>query len=142
MESVCAVNAKTFEERVMRVHHIGLVCSSEENAERFYRGLLGCERTRSYPVPAELSKGLFDFDCTYPAHVYVKDDITVEVFVVEGGAATHPRIHHVGLEVEDMKTFLERCRSMQVQIMEVPKGEKIITMIKDFDGNMFEIKAV
>lgn len=124
----------------MKVQHVALVCRSEENSDRFYRDLLGLERTRSFTVPAELSRGLFGFDCSFEALTYLKDDINFEVFVVKEAVVTRPHLHHVGLEVEDRKKFLERCREMQVQIMEIPKGEKVITMIKDFDGNLFEIK--
>ncbi len=124
----------------MRIHHIALVCRSEENADRFYRDLLGFERTRSYTVPAELSSGLFGFDRGYVAITYQRSGMAFEVFVIEGGAICRPHVHHVGLEVEDQEGFLERCREMQVQIREVPKGGRIITMIRDFDGNLFEIK--
>lgn len=123
----------------MKVRHVALVCRSEENADRFYRDLLGLERTRSFPVPVELSRGLFGFDRSFLALTYLKDDMTFEIFVVEEAPVIRPYLHHVGLEVEDRERFLERCGQMQVEIMEVPKGEKIITMIKDFDGNVFEI---
>lgn len=124
----------------MRIHHIGLVCGSEEQAERFYHHLLGLERTRSYAVPAEVSRGLFGFDRTYRAYVYGKGGVTLEVFVVEGAPTIHPHLHHVGLEVEDLKGFLERCREMGVEVLEVAKEGKTVTMIRDFDGNLFEIK--
>lgn len=124
----------------MRIHHIALVCRSEENADRFYRVLLGLERTRSFTVPVELSRGLFGVDRTFQAITYLKDEMTAEVFVVEEAPAIIPHLHHVGLEVEDRKRFLDKCREMQVQIMETPKEGKVVTMIKDFDGNLFEIR--
>ncbi len=66
--------------------------------------------------------------------------MTIEVFVVQEAPAIIPYLHHVGLEVEDQEGFLERCREMQVQIMETPKEGRVVTMIKDFDGNLFEIR--
>ena len=124
----------------MHVHHVGIVCRLEENADRFYRDLLGLERIRSYRVSSELSRGLFGFNRSFQAFTYLKDDMNFEIFVVEEAVVTRPHLHHVGLEVEHLKKFLDRCKEMQVEIMEVPKGAKIITMIKDFDGNLFEIK--
>jgi len=124
----------------MRVHHIALVCRSEKNADRFYRDLLGLEKTRSYTVSEALSKGLFGFDCVYQALVYSRNDVTFEVFVVEDARKVHPRLDHVGLEVEDQKRFLNKCGEMQVQVIEAPKEGRVITMVKDFDGNLFEIK--
>jgi catechol 2,3-dioxygenase-like lactoylglutathione lyase family enzyme len=124
----------------MRIHHVGVVCRSEEDADRFYRDLLGLEKIRSFFVSVALSQGLFGLDRGFPAHTYGKGDLAVEVFVIEEGAVTHPHLHHTGLEVDDLKTFLQKCRDLGVQIMEVAKKEKIVTMIKDFDGNLFEIK--
>jgi catechol 2,3-dioxygenase-like lactoylglutathione lyase family enzyme len=126
----------------MRIHHIAVVCTSEENADRFYQSLLGLERIRSYSVSAELSNGLFGFERGFQACTYVKGNMNVEVFVIEKSAVTPPSFHHVALEVDDLEVFLKRCREMKVQILQVPKGDKIITMIKDFDGNIFEIKAM
>ncbi len=124
----------------MKVHHIALVCQSEENADRFYQDILGLERIRSFTVSAELSKGCFGFDQSYQAMTYVRDEMNFEVFVIDKPTVIHPRLHHVGLEVEDLRGFLDKCREMQVEIAEVSKGEGVITMIKDFDGNVFEIK--
>lgn len=124
----------------MKIHHVALVSRSEENSDRFYRGLLGFEKIRSFTVSAELAGGFFGYDSSLRAMTYVKGEVTFEVFVVKEGATIHPRLHHVGLEVEGRGRFLEKCREMQVEIMEIPKEERIITMIKDFDGNLFEIK--
>jgi catechol 2,3-dioxygenase-like lactoylglutathione lyase family enzyme len=124
----------------MRIHHVGLVCKTQESADRFYGDLLGLERTRSFPVSTDLSGGLFGFDQGFQAINYVKGDLTFEIFVVQDRAVVHPQLHHLSLEVEDLKGFLERCRRMGVQIIEVPKQGKIITMIKDFDGNLFEMR--
>ena len=52
------------------------------------------------------------------------------------------RIDHVCLEVDSLEAFLEACRKMEVEIVQVPKGDAMITFIKDDDGNLFEIKNV
>jgi catechol 2,3-dioxygenase-like lactoylglutathione lyase family enzyme len=124
----------------MKVHHIAVVCQSEENADRFYRDLLGLERIRTFVVSAELSGGCFDFDQSYEARTYVRNGMTFEVFVVKNVPAIHLHLHHVGLEVEDHQGFIAKCREMGVEVRQVPKEDKMITMIKDYDGNLFEIK--
>ncbi|NIO04379.1 MAG: hypothetical protein GTN74_07100 [Proteobacteria bacterium] len=124
----------------MKIHHIALVCRSEESSDRFYQDLLGFEKIRSSIVSEELSRGFFGFDSSFRAMTYTKDRMTFEVFVIEEAVGMGPRFNHVGFEVEDRAKFLEKCREMHVEIVEIPKGERIITMIKDFDGNLFEIK--
>ena len=44
------------------------------------------------------------------------------------------------LEVADLESFLEKCRSLKVDVARIPKGDKILTFIRDFDGNLFELK--
>ncbi|MBW2058548.1 MAG: VOC family protein [Deltaproteobacteria bacterium] len=124
----------------MKLQHVALVSRSEESAQRFYGDLLGLERTRSFHVSADLSKGLFDSELHFEALTYLKGEMHFEIFLIGEGQWTPPRFHHIGLEVEDLEGFLKRCREKDVQVMEVPKGNKTVTMIKDFDGNLFEIR--
>jgi hypothetical protein len=43
--------------------------------------------------------------------------------------------------MENLETFLEKRRSMEINILQVPKGDTRITFIKDDDGNLFEVKS-
>ena len=124
----------------MRIHHVALMCRSEEAADRFYGGLLGLERIRSFMVSSELARGLFGFGHSVQTLTYVKDDMCFEVFVVDETHPPSPRLCHVALAVEDQKGFLEQCKELQVRIVEVSTKEKSVTMIEDYDGNLFEIK--
>ena len=123
----------------MRIHHVALVCGSEENADRFYVDLLGFEQTRSFLVPADLAGGLFGYEERIQTLTYLKDDMCFEIFVVNGAHASSP-LSHVALAVENKREFLKKCERFQIRIVEVSKGEKTVTMIRDFDGNLFEIK--
>ena len=48
---------------------------------------------------------------------------------------------HVCFKVESLEEFLEKCRRSNVEIIRVPKGDYLVTFIKDFDGNLFELKG-
>jgi len=52
-----------------------------------------------------------------------------------------PKIAHTCLEVDNFEVFLENCSRLNVDVARIPKGDKILTFIRDFDGNLFEIKA-
>jgi catechol 2,3-dioxygenase-like lactoylglutathione lyase family enzyme len=124
----------------MRIHHIALISGSEVKADRFYGELLGLEKIRSSTIESALSRGLFGFDRSFRALMYRKDDVSFEVFVVEEPVEIRPRLCHVAIEVDNQAQFLETCRTMVVQIIQVPKEERMVTMIQDFDGNLFELK--
>jgi catechol 2,3-dioxygenase-like lactoylglutathione lyase family enzyme len=111
-----------------------------ESADRFYGHLLGLERIRSFMIPSELSRDLFGFDHRLQALTYLKNDMCFEVFVVDEPHPPSPPLCHVALVVEDQKGFLERCDRVQVRVIKVSRGGKSVTMIKDYDGNLFEIK--
>ena len=51
------------------------------------------------------------------------------------------RIEHVCLKVDDLEAFLEKCRTLQVKIVQVPKENNLLTFILDDDANLFEIKS-
>lgn len=50
------------------------------------------------------------------------------------------RIEHVCLEIDDHDAFMKRCQTFEVKIIQVPKEDKILTFILDYDNNLFEIK--
>ena len=124
----------------MKVSHLGLACRSEESADRFYEKFLGMKKLDWKTVPASLAGAFFGIPSDLAVLNYVRDDVNFEVFLHEGErpAAAHPA--HICLEVEDLEAFLERARAMGVPVIRAPKGDRWITFIRDFDGNLFEVK--
>ena len=43
--------------------------------------------------------------------------------------------------IEDCDGFLARCEGHDVEIIRVPKGTSVLTFIRDYDGNLYEIKS-
>jgi len=124
----------------MKVRHYGLACRSEETAERFYENFLGLKKSERTTVPAALSGAFFGIPCDLAVLNFVGDEVRFEVFIHEGGRPAAGDPTHICLEVEDLEAFLERCRAMGVPVIRAPRGERWITFVQDFDGNLFEIK--
>jgi catechol 2,3-dioxygenase-like lactoylglutathione lyase family enzyme len=120
--------------------HIGLVCSSENNSDKFYQGLLGLEKKEAKILPRMLSKKIFDIDAEYKIINYVGSEVHFEIFLGKQDAATVTRIEHICLEVDNISGFLKKCHTMDIHTLQIPKGDDFITFITDFDGNLFEIK--
>jgi catechol 2,3-dioxygenase-like lactoylglutathione lyase family enzyme len=135
------VSVESGREITMKVSHLGLACRSEESAERFYEKFLGMKKLDRKTVPASLAGAFFGIPSDLAVLNYVRDDVYFEVFLHEGErpAAGYPA--HVCLEVGDLEAFLERARAMEVSVVRAPKGDRWITFIRDFDGNLFEIKG-
>jgi len=125
----------------MILRHLALTCSSEEKSDKFYKSLLGLQKSAPKTIPPALSKALFDINSELEIINYHNEYLHFEIFFAGHIKSSVRRIEHVCLEVDDLATFLEKCRTLQVKIVQVPKEDKLLTFISDDDGNLFEIKS-
>jgi catechol 2,3-dioxygenase-like lactoylglutathione lyase family enzyme len=125
----------------MILKHVALVCGSEENSDKFYEQLLGLAKINSKILPRALSRQIFDLDSELQIINYADDTIHFEIFINSKESIDAKRIEHVCLEIEDMEAFIKKCHALEAEILQIQKGDKLLLFIKDFDGNLFEIKA-
>ncbi len=124
----------------MQLKHIAQVSSTEENADRIYRNVLGLKKISEKMLPASLASDIFNVNAELKIVNYANDALHFEVFISEPRHIKSDTIGHVCLEVENLEAFLERCRQNEIEVIQVPKGDALITFIKDVDGSLFEIK--
>jgi len=125
----------------MDLLHVGLTCSSEEKADRFYEGLLGFKKLDPEFIPKEMSAAIFGLDAKVKKIYYAGESFRFEIFVYCNGNDHSRLFDHVCFEVKNLEEFLGKCRRSDIDIIRVPKGDYLVTFIKDFDGNLFEIKG-
>lgn len=125
----------------MRLQHAGIACSHEDNADKFYKDLLGLKKSEPKTLPSDLAKAIFNFDAELQIINYLDENIHFEIFIAGGAKGGSGKINHLCLEVSDLAVFVEKCRRRSVDVTQIPKGDKILTFIRDFDGNLFEIKG-
>ena len=124
----------------MELLHLALVNTSEENSDRFYIDILGCEKKPPKHAPADLMRQLFNLDQAAAIINYVhKDGLVFEIFVTV--ADEHAPLSHACLSVENRAVFLNNCEKSGVPIRRFLKedGSRIV-FIEDYDRNLFEIK--
>ena len=125
----------------MHIKHVALACTSESKADTFYADLLGLNKSEVKTLPLELSKAIFSLDRELVIINYLDDKVHFEIFIAPAAEENSPQIEHTCLEVDDLEKFLIKCRSLDVDIAQIPKGDKILIFIRDFDRNLFEIKS-
>ncbi len=125
----------------MILKHVALVCGSKENSDKFYGQLLGLKEVNTKILPSELSRQIFNLDSELQIINYADENLHFEIFFNSKESIDAKRIEHVCLEIEDMEALLKKCRAMEAEILQIPKGDKLLVFIKDFDGNLFEIKV-
>jgi len=127
----------------MQLKHVALTSSSEEKSDTFYSDLLGLTKSEPKTLPFELSKAIFNLDTEMVMINYFNQNIHFEVFIIGhigGENLDSHKIEHTCLEVDNLEIFLEECHRLKVDTARIPKGDKTLIFIKDFDGNLFEIK--
>ena len=124
----------------MHLRHVGLTCSSEDNADKFYRDLLGLKKSEPKTLSSDLSHAIFNTDAKLQMINYMDENSHFEIFVADQVDMPRDPIAHQCLEVGDLPEFLDNCRAIGVEVALIPKGDKTLTFINDFDGNLFEIK--
>lgn len=124
----------------MQLNHIGLFCSKEEKSDLFYGKILGLEKLNTKEVPAALVKRIFDIDRDLRIINYGNDDVRIEIFVGDLNLGHEKNVNHLCLDVAERESFLNVCETHGVEIRKIPKGDYMLVFIRDFDGNLFEIK--
>jgi len=124
----------------MKLHHVAAVCSSQDNADRFYEGILGLKKIKTFSLNKDLAEQIFDTARECQIILYGNEDFAIEVFIVSEKAEKATLFEHLCLEVEDKEELLLRCKSKGLAVKRIPKGDSLLTFIGDYDGNLFEIK--
>jgi catechol 2,3-dioxygenase-like lactoylglutathione lyase family enzyme len=124
----------------MNLRHVALACSSEEKADKFYADLLGLKKEEPKRLPPALSKAIFDIASEQIIINYVGDTVHFEIFINHRRTERAGKVEHVCLDVFDLDDFLAKCRRLEIKIIQVPKADKLLTFIMDYDDNLFEIK--
>lgn len=136
-----AVNpARTGEDSMMELDHVGVVNKDEEGAVRFYQGLLGLELIKESSVLPELALRLFSVDREIRMLVYGKEDFKVEVFILPGFAPPDPAVPHFCIRLPDLSAFLQKARDEDVKIVSAERGGRTVYFVEDFSGNRIEVK--
>ena len=124
----------------MKLKHVGLVCRGEAAADRFYRDLLGLQKSEPRKISASLAQPLFSIDADVASFYYTGEGFQVEVFIHDSPGESPGRIAHACLEVEDLDHLLTRAKSLGFAVARVAKGTGFICFLDDLDGNRFEVK--
>ena len=126
-----------------RYVHSGLGSVSIEHTDLFYGQLLGLQRTEPRILPRETAEALFGVETDLTMMDYQNETSQFELFVhpeLESFNGARGNVSHECIQVENKEGFVEECEKSGCQVLRVPKGDKILTFVKDLDGNLFEVR--
>jgi catechol 2,3-dioxygenase-like lactoylglutathione lyase family enzyme len=124
----------------MLLNHVALFCSSEKDSDAFYGQLLGLKKVNSRILPGTFVEEIFGFCDELKLINYKNDDISFEVFIGDSKYSDRDKVSHVCIEVDDREGFIKKCEAINLKVNKIPKNESFILFIRDYEGNLFEIK--
>ncbi len=124
----------------MRLNHVGIINKSEDEARRFYRDVLGLAITKEYVVPAELSRQIFSLSRDIKMLVFEKEGAKIEVFIAPEYTPSTPNIIHTGFLLDDLPGLMEKAGQAGVEQITGKTKDKTVYFIRDYSGNLIEIK--
>ena len=124
----------------MNLRHVAIPCSSEKNSDRFFKNLFGLEKSMPKTLPPSLSRTIFNVEGELRIINYTSEDIHFEIFIANDSERIVNPIAHVCIKIDDLETFLKKCAELDVNVCQIPKDNRTLIFIRDYDGNLFEIK--
>ena len=118
--------------------HVALQYSDKKQADIFFSKILGLELKKTFNISNDLSYEIFGIKEEILIVVYKNENTCFEIFITD--KKTESKFEHTCIQINNKEEFIERCKKNGIKPLFVKKGEKILLFIKDFAGNLFEIK--
>lgn len=120
------------------LNHVALQCNDKEKVETFFTEVLGLPIKKKFTVSRELSEAIFGIDESVDVEVYDNNETRFEIFIAQ--TEEKRGYGHVCIEIDNKKEFIDRCKQYGIKPMFITKGGKNLLFVRDFSGNLFEIK--
>jgi len=125
------------EERTL-LNHVALKCNDEEGAKTFFTDILGIPLIKKFAISGDLSEAIFGIKGNVDILVYDNNETRFEVFI--GQVGKKHGYEHTCIEVDDKSEFIDRCKKHEIEPISVNKEGRDILFVRDYSGNLFEVK--
>ncbi len=123
-------------------NHVAVASSDEEQARLFYGELLGLQESYRFEVPAKLAQQIFNLNDNLKVLVFSAGFLKLEVFILPKPEAAVPMINHICLDVDNRTQLLNNLRRHGIEVLEIQREHGTTVFVKDFYGNLLEIKEI
>ena len=120
------------------LQHIALQCNNSKKAEIFFTKILELTLEKEFSLQENLTNEIFGIKENVDVKIYGNEQTKFEIFITQ--KLQNIGFEHTCIEIDDKEKFIERCNKYDIKPMFVKKGEKTLFFVKDFAGNLFEIK--
>jgi len=127
---------------IKEVEHIAVASNSVEDSDKFFIELLGLKKVKDFLLPLDLTKKLFEINKEQRIVRYSNDTIIAEIFITDDNSKAKDVFTHPCIIIDDREKLIEKATSMGFPIIKALRKDRddYILFIKDFFGNLYEIK--
>ena len=118
--------------------HAAVHSDTKEHAHLYFCKVLGLQLVKTFTIDEALSTNIFSLPKPVDIWVFGNESMQIEVFIHP--MSHHPSFNHLCLQVDDKAVFINRCKKYGLMPYQVQKGEKHLLFVRDFTGNLYEIK--
>ena len=126
----------------MKIEHIAVASNSIEDSDKFFSELLGLKKIKDFLLPLDLSSKFFGVNKEQRIVRYSNDNIVAEIFVTDDNSKAKDIFTHPCIIIDNREKLIEKATSMGFPIIKALRKDRddYILFIKDFFGNLYEIK--
>lgn len=121
-----------------KILHIALQYKDRKQAEIFFTKVLKLNLIKTFDLSKELSNQIFGKNEDAIVDVYANDYSCFEIFISK--TLINHNYEHTCIEIKDKEEFINRCKKYGIEPFFVKKDLKKLLFIKDYAGNLYEIK--
>ena len=120
------------------MRHVALNYNEKEKADIFFTEILGLKLIKSFSLSKKLAEKIFNFSEEADVMFYGNENTYFEIFITK--RTKNNIFEHVCIEIGNKEEFIRKCKNYGLSPYFVDKGDKKLLFVKDFSGNLFEIK--
>ena len=123
----------------IQLKHIALQFDNKKHADIFFNKILGLKLVKSFNLTNNISEKIFGIKRDIEVIQYANENSCFEIFLT--GNKKSNCFDHVCIEIENKNDFITKCKYYNIEPFYVEKADKLLLFIKDFNGNLYEIKV-
>lgn len=118
--------------------HVALQYKDRKQAEIFFSKVLELHLKKTFDLSEELSNQIFGKKEDVIIDVYANDYSCFEIFITK--TQIKHNYEHTCIEINNKEEFISRCQKYGIEPFFVKKELKTLLFIRDYAGNLYEIK--
>ena len=118
--------------------HVALQYKDRKQAEIFFTKVLELSLKKTFNLSEDLSYQIFGKKEDVIVDVYANNYSCFEIFITKTKIKHY--YEHTCIEIKDKEKFIDRCKKYGIEPFFIKKDSKTLLFIRDFAGNLYEIK--